>query len=52
MSRLVYDIAMVVGTAACSAGAGLNWGAGWGLIVGGAMVVTLTLVGALLAGSR
>lgn len=48
MSARVYDIAMLIGTAACSGGVFLNWGAGWALIAGGAMVVTLTLVGALL----
>lgn len=49
MSARVYDIFMLSGTGACAAGSWINWGAGWGLITAGAMIVVLTLVGALLA---
>ena len=50
MSARVYDLFVVAGTSACTAGTWMNWGTGWGLIVGGALMLTLTLAGAVLAG--
>lgn len=55
MNRHVYNVACLVGTILCGTGAGLHWGPGVGLIVGGSLVIGLTLYGAEIsrrAGSR
>ena len=44
MNPVTYNASMAVGLAACSAGAGLQWGGPVGCMVFGAMVICLTLV--------
>jgi hypothetical protein len=48
MNQLTYNISLLVGTSAVSAGAGLQWGLGIGLMATGVLVIALTLVGAVL----
>lgn len=50
MNQLTYNVSLLAGTAAMSAGAGLQWGAPVGLMAAGVLVIALTLVGAVLAG--
>lgn len=50
MNQLTYNASLLAGTAAISAGAGLQWGLAAGLMMAGALVIALTLVGAALAG--
>lgn len=52
MNRITYDVAMVLGTALASTGAGLVGGLGVGLMTAGGLVITLTIVGVQLAGKR
>jgi hypothetical protein len=52
MSRIVYDIAMLLGTALASWGCAELWGRGAGLLCAGALVIGLTLLGAALSGKR
>lgn len=46
MNRHVYNCACLIGTILCAVGAGIQWSKGMGLIVGGALVIALTLYGA------
>ena len=48
MNQLTYNASMLAGTAAASAGAGISWGPGVGLMVAGVLVIALTLTGAVL----
>lgn len=50
MNQLTYNASLLVGTAAASAGAGLQWGGAISLMVAGALVIGLTLVGVVLNG--
>ncbi len=50
MNQLTYNAGLLIGTVALSVGAGLQWGVGVGLMALGALVIGLTMVGALLAG--
>lgn len=52
MSTKLYDLAQLAGTAACATGAWLQWGTGAALIVGGALVLLLSLADALLLRTR
>lgn len=49
MNQIVYNASMLAGTAAASAGAALQWGPGVALMVGGALVIVLALLGAFVA---
>lgn len=46
MNQIIYNSSMLVGTLAVSAGAGVQWGAGVGLMAVGALVIVLTGFGA------
>lgn len=48
MNQLTYNASLLVGTAAASVGAGMQWGGAIGLMVAGALVIGLTLVGVML----
>ena len=50
MNQLTYNVSLLAGTAAFSAGAGLQWGLAAGLMVCGVCVIALTLAGAVLTG--
>lgn len=50
MNQLTYNVGLLAGTAAVSAGAGLQWGLAVGLMAAGALVIALTLAGAALTG--
>lgn len=42
MNQLVYNVSLGAGTLLASVGAGLQWGAGMGLMVAGGLVIGLT----------
>ncbi len=46
MNRIFYNGGLAAGALLASIGAGLQWGAGVGLMVAGVLVIALTLVGA------
>ena len=48
MNPRIYDLSIAAGVAACTAGAWLQGGASLALIVGGGLVLVLTVVGAAL----
>ena len=52
MTPLVYDIALAVGLLSVGAGAFLSWGAAVALLVTGALVIGLTLFGAIFGPRR
>lgn len=52
MDRRIYDASMLVGLAACSAGAWLLGGAAAALLAGGALLIAITAFGAFVAGGR
>lgn len=45
MNPHVYNLGCLLGTVMCASGAGLQWGAAIGLVVGGALTVALTIYG-------
>lgn len=49
MNRHVYNIACLMGTIFCAVGAGLHFGEGIGLMVGGSLVLALTIYAAELS---
>ncbi len=51
-ARIVYDICTLLGLLLCSAGAGLQWGLPVGLMVGGGLLIVLTLIAATTGGRR
>lgn len=50
MKRIVFNVSLPAGVALLGAGVGLQFGLGYGLIAGGALVVGLTVYFARLAG--
>lgn len=49
MNRKTYDICLAAGTASCTAGTGLLYGAGAALLTLGGLLIGLTLIGALMS---
>ncbi len=45
MNQHVYNLSCLIGTVLCGGGAGVQWGAGAGFMVGGALVLALTVYG-------
>ena len=45
MNQHVYHLSCLIGTVLCGGGAGVQWGAGAGFMVGGALVLALTVYG-------
>ena len=52
MSAKIFSASLAVGLASMSCGAALQFGVGVGLLVGGALVIGLTLVVLRVAGKR
>ncbi|MGE0674786.1 MAG: hypothetical protein AB7O64_17210 [Methylibium sp.] len=46
MNRLFYNGGLAAGALLASIGAGIQWGTGVGLMVGGGLLIALTLYGA------
>lgn len=49
MNNTIYNLGLLIGTAGVSAGAGLQWGLPAALLAGGALVIALTVFGAVVA---
>ena len=52
MNKRIYDLSLLTGTALCGGGAAALWGAGVACMVVGALLIALTLVGALIMGGK
>lgn len=48
MNRLIYDISMLIGLALVTAGATMAYGAAFGLMICGGMVIGLTVLGTMI----